>query len=529
MVSTDAALATEVGQRVLAAGGNAVDAAVATAFALAVVLPSAGNVGGGGFLVARVNGQAHALDFRETAPAAATRDMYLDEKGAPTADSRQGHRSAGVPGSVAGLWEAHKKLGTKPWKELVAPAIKLAAEGFPIDAGLAKAIADSAPKLAKSPASAAIYLPGGKPLADKAILKNPDLAAVLRRVADKGPAGFYEGPTAKLVADEMKRGKGLVTAADLGAYRAKWRPPIELTYRGYKVASMPPPSSGGVTLGMILGIVEGYELSQRTWHSPEHLHPVIEAMRRAFAARNAALGDPDFVKNPIEELLSPAWAAKQRAGIDERRATPSSALVAPAASSGNGPHTTHLSIVDDKANAVALTTTVNHWFGSGVTVQGAGFVLNNEMDDFAVKAGVPNSFGLVQGEPNLIEPNKRMLSSMTPTIVTAPDGKLVLVTGAAGGPTIITAAFQIVSNVIDYGFDAAKAVSAPRIHHQHLPDVVFFEHDGLDEADRRGLALMGYELKEREHLADAPSIGAGPAGFIGAAEPRRRGAYAAGW
>lgn len=529
MVSTDSTLATEVGQEVLRTGGLAVDAAVATAFALAVVYPSAGNLGGGGFLVARVDGATSSLDFRETAPAAAAQSLYVDGEGKPTGQSREGLRSAGVPGSVAGLWEAHARLGTKPWKDLILPAIRLAEEGFVVDSALAKVIAGSQAKLSRYPASAALYLPGGAPLAEGSTLKNPALAATLRRIADQGPSGFYEGPTAALIVEEMQRGKGLITAADLRGYRAKWRPVVTFDYRGYTVASMPPPSSGGVTLGMICGILKDEELSKRAWLSADHLHPVIEAMRRAFAARNAALGDPDFVENPTELLLSEGWAKQQARSIDAWKATPSSALEPTTPSSGNGPHTTHLSIVDEKGNAAALTTTVNHWFGAGITVPGAGFVLNNEMDDFALKPGLPNAFGLVQGEPNLVQPNKRMLSSMAPTIVTGPDGRVRLVLGAAGGPTIITAVFQILSNVADFGFDPARAVYAPRIHHQHLPDVVLYEKLGLEEATMRGLIERGHELKERDHIADAPSLGSGPNGWIGATEPRRRGAFAAGW
>jgi gamma-glutamyltranspeptidase/glutathione hydrolase len=529
MISTDSMLATEVGKQVLKSGGLAVDAAIATAFALAVVYPSAGNIGGGGFLVTRVDGQTSSLDFRETAPAATTQAMYLDEQGNPTGQSREGLRSAGVPGSVAGLWEAHVKFGTKAWRDLVLPAIRLAEEGFIVDAALAKVIAGSQAKLSRYPASAALYLPGGAPLAEGAVLKNPELATTLKRIADQGPKGFYEGPTATLLVDEMQRGHGPMTAADLRGYRAKWRSVVTFEYRGHTVASMPPPSSGGVTLGMICGILKNEDLSKRTWLSADHLHPVIEAMRRAFAARNAALGDPDFVDNPIKLLLSEDWAKEQARSIDPWKATPSSMLGPTTPASGNGPHTTHLSIVDEKGNAVALTTTVNHWFGAGITVPGAGFVLNNEMDDFALKPGTPNAFGLVQGEPNLIQPNKRMLSSMAPTIVTDRDGKVRLVLGAAGGPTIITAVFQILSNVVDFGFDPARAVYAPRIHHQHLPDLVLYEKDGLGEATMKGLIDRGYELKERDHIADAPSIGSGPGGWIGATEPRRRGAFAAGW
>ena len=530
MVSTDCAIASKVGLDVLSSGGNAVDAAIATAFALAVAYPMAGNLGGGGFMVARVGGAAHALDFRETAPAAATHDMYVGADGKPTGDARQGHRASGVPGSVAGLWEAYQKLGskTKTWADLVAPAIKLADEGFVVDAALAKSLAALTKRFDKYPATLALFSPGGVPLTEGATWKNPELAATLRRIADKGVAGFYEGPTAELVAAEMTRGKGILTSADLKGYKAKWRAPLEFTYRGKRVHAMPPPSSGGITLAMICHIVEAYELGKLGWHSPSELHYVFEAMRRAFASRNARHGDPDFVKNPLDELMSEAWAKSQRASIKPDRATPSSEIVS-AGPSGDGPHTTHFSIVDAQGNAVALTTTLNWWYGSGVTVAGAGFLMNNEMDDFASVPGTANSYGLVQSEPNAVAPGKRMLSSMAPTIVTSEDGKVLLVLGAAGGPRIITTVFNILSNAIDFGYDVTTSANAPRFHQQHLPDVVDFEKGGLEDSLRTGLEAMGYKLREQDHLADSPAIGRGNNGWIGAAELRRGGGIAAGW
>jgi len=531
MVVTDAALATRVGAEVLRSGGNAVDAAVATAFALAVVYPGAGNLGGGGFMVARVDGAAHALDFREAAPAAASHDMFK-KKAEKGGDSRVGHLAAGVPGSVAGLWEAHQKLGSKKktWAELIAPAIKLAEEGFVVDEDFARGVARSAKRLTQFPASAALFLPGGKPLAAGTTWKNPDLGAALRRIADKGPAGFYAGKTAEMIAADMAKSGGLITTADLAAYKAKWRAPVEITYRGRKIVSMPPPSSGGLTLAMIAHILEGYDLPNMAWHSPAELHLVFEAMRRAFVARNEKLGDPDFVKNPTEELMSPAWAAAQRATIKPDRATPTSEIAPPPASVGGaGPHTTHFSVVDDKGNAVALTTTINLFYGSGVTVPGAGFLLNDEMDDFAAVPGTPNIFGLVQGEVNSVAPGKRMLSSMSPSIVLDDKGHVQLVLGAAGGPTIITAVFLELSNVIDHGMSVNAATSAPRFHEQGQPDVVMFEKGGLVDADRRALEAMGYTFKEREHIADAPAIGWSSNVWIGAAEPRRKGALAVGY
>jgi gamma-glutamyltranspeptidase / glutathione hydrolase len=353
---------------------------------------------------------------------------------------------------------------------------------------------------------------------------------VLRRIADKGPAGFYEGPTAEAIAAEMKRGGGIITADDLKSYRAKWRDPIEFTYRGQKIISMPPPSSGGVTLAMICHIAEGYDLGKMGWHSPNELHFVFESMRRAYVARNQKLGDPDFVSLPISDLLSDAWAKSQRSSIKDDKATPTIELRPEGpGSGGDGPHTTHFSVVDAKGNAVGLTTTLNWWFGSGVAIPGAGFLMNNEMDDFAAKPGTANSYGLVQGEPNAIAPGKRMLSSMTPTIVTGPDGAVRLVLGAAGGSTITTTVFNILSNVIDFGQDVSTAVNAPRFHMQDFPDQVAFEKGGLEDDLKRALEAMGYKLAPRDHIADAPGIGRGPNGWIGAMEPRRSGGGAAGW
>jgi gamma-glutamyltranspeptidase/glutathione hydrolase len=530
MVVSDATLATNVGRDVLASGGNAVDAAVATAFALAVVLPTAGNIGGGGFMVARVGGAPYALDFREAAPLAAKRDMYLGKDGHANGASKGGYLASGVPGSVAGLWEAFQKLGskTKTWAELLAPAIRLASEGFEIGDGLADSIARQE-NLKKYPGSAALFYPNGAPVAKGSVWKDPDLAATLKRIAELGPKGFYEGKTADLFVAEMKRGEGLITRDDLKAYKAKWRAPIEFDYRGHHAISMPPPSSGGLTLAMISHILSGYDLHKEGWNTPRALHFTFEAMRRAFLARNAKLGDPDFVQNPTDTLLSDDWAKAQRATIQEDRATPTKELAPSLAAQTEGTETTHFSVVDAQGNAVAITTTLNWWFGSGVTVTGTGFVLNNEMDDFATVPGTANGFGLVQGEPNAVGPGKRMLSSMAPTVVTGEGGGLELVLGAAGGPTIITSVFEILSDVVDFGLDVTSAVNAPRFHQQDFPDVVMFEKGGLEDTLRGPLSAMGYTFKERPHIADAPAIGRASGHFIGAAEPRRSGGLGAGW
>jgi gamma-glutamyltranspeptidase/glutathione hydrolase len=531
MVTTDAAAATEVGAAVLAANGNAVDAAVAAAFALAVVFPTAGNIGGGGFLVARVDGKSYALDFRETAAASANRDMYRGSDGKPSRDSRDGPRSVGVPGSVAGLWEAWHALGSKrkTWAELIAPAIKLAESGFVVDAAYAKTITIVQSRLAKYPASAALFLPNGNPPAVGTVWRDGDLAKVLQRIADQGPAGFYEGPVAEAIAGVMKNGGGLVTLEDMKGYRAKWRPPIEYDYRGRHMFGMPPPSSGGLTMAMIAHILEGWNLSAEPWHSAAQIHLTSEAMRRAFAARNAKLGDPDFVSNPVAELLSDAWARGQRSTIRMERATPTAELF-PSLAGGEsgGPHTTHMGVVDAAGNGVALTTTLNLWFGSGITVPGAGFLLNDEMDDFASVPGTANAFGLVQGEPNIIAPGKRMLSSMSPTIVLGDGGRVELVLGGAGGSRIVTTVFEELSNVVDYGMDAADAVRAPRFHQQDWPDVLFLEPHALLADVRATLERMGHQTKDADHIADAPAIGRKLTLREGAAEPRREGSLALG-
>jgi gamma-glutamyltranspeptidase/glutathione hydrolase len=527
LVATDAPLATDVGVRVLRAGGNAVDAAVATAFALAVVYPEAGNIGGGGFMVVRMaNGTTAALDFREKAPLAATRDMYLDSAGNVTDRSLIGHLASGVPGSVMGLREAHSRFGKKPWAELIAPAIRLAEEGFVIDDKLATSVADAAVRLRRFDASAALFLPAGVPLAANTRWRNPDLAAVLRRIATRGPAGFYEGETADLIVAEMRRGGGMITHEDLKRYRVEWRDPVVFDYRGHRIISMPPASSGGITLALIANVVEGYPLRELGWHAPAALHVTAEAMRRAFADRNHFLGDPAFVQFPRDMLVSQAYADRVRATIDRARATPSLDIRPGLVQGAEPEHTTHFSIVDANGNAVALTTTINELYGSAVTVQGGGFLLNDEMDDFAAKPGVPNMYGLVQGEANAIQPEKRMLSAMTPTIVLDRNGRVLMITGARGGPRIITAVFQVISNVIDYGMDVAKAVAAPRIHHQHLADVLYFERNGLPEDVLAALEALGHRVEARGPIGTAPTILRRGRVWTGVPDPRTGGSAA---
>jgi len=506
MVATDAQRATQVGQRILEQGGNAVDAAIATTFALAVVYPEAGNIGGGGFMVARMADTTAALDFREEAPSAATREMYLDDEGEPTDSSLVGYLASGVPGTVAGMRKAWERFGSMPWEDLLQPAIEFAAEGFTVNERFAETVQDRADVFRRFPASRKLFLPDGEPLKAGQTWTNPDLAATLRRIADQGRAGFYRGQTAQLIAEEMERGGGLITRADLRRYEAKWRPPVGFTYNDHQVYGMPLPSSGGITMAIVGNILNAYEVDTLGWHAPRSLHLRAEAKRRAFAARNHFLGDPDYADIPRKRLLSENHADRLRASITNT-ATPSK-QISPETGRDSQPtmHTTHVSIVDDQGNAVALTTTINFLYGSKVAIGGAGFVMNNEMNDFTATPGEPNAFGLVQGEANAVAPGKRPLSSMSPTIVLGEDGAPLVVTGARGGPHIITAAFQVLSNVVDYGFDLGAAVRAPRIHHQHLPDHILYETDGLTPQLVESLKKRGHELEDEGSVGSAPSV-----------------------
>jgi gamma-glutamyltranspeptidase/glutathione hydrolase len=518
MVVSEHPLSSGIGAEVLRRGGNAIDAAVAVGFAQAVVNPRAGNLGGGGFLIYRTrDGRVYALDYREMAPAAAHRDMFLDRRGNVTEASVIGALAAGVPGAVAGLAEMHRRFGRLPWADLVEPAIRLAGDGHVVDSARAEVIASNARRLRRFPGTAALLLPGGRPLAEGTLWRQPDLARTLELIRDSVAAGFYRGRTAELIVTEMRRSGGLITLDDLAAYRAVWREPIRITYRGWTLYSMPPSSSGGVTMALMLNILEGYD-PLPPYGSPELMHLQIEAMRRAFTDRNRFLGDPDFVAMPLERLLSKRYAAELRRRIDLARATRSTSL--PAVVEG-GPHTTHYSIVDPEGNAASITTTLNDNFGNALVVRGAGFLLNNEMDDFAAKPGAPNDYGLVQGEANAIAPRKRMLSAMTPTIVLDRRGRLALVVGAPGGPRIITAVTQVISNVIDHRMDLAVAVTAPRIHHQALPDSVRWEPGGLDPGVRQRLEAMGHAFFANPGgNAVVEAIRVTPRGLVGVADPR---------
>jgi gamma-glutamyltranspeptidase / glutathione hydrolase len=528
MVVSDDPIASQAGVRVLRSGGNAIDAAVATAFALAAVYPEAGNIGGGGFIVGCFNtGTAVALDFRESAPLASAHDMYLDAEGNLTKSSEVGPLSIGVPGAVAGLWEAHRKFGRLPWQQLLEPAILLAREGVVVDHRFARTLTGDSVRLAGSAGSRNLFFPEGRPLRQGMLWKNPDLAATLERIAEKGAEGFYHGETADLIVREMQRSGGRITLEDLSQYRAVWRQPIDFSYRHHRVISMPPSSSGGVTLGITAKILDRYDLRAMGWHSTDAIHFMTEAMRRAFADRNEFLGDPDFVHVPVDSLLSEEHARNWQSTIQPRKATPSHRIAHGTLIPQPEPtETTHLSVVDGEGNAVALTTTLNYLYGSGVTVEGAGFLLNDEMDDFASRPGWPNSFGLIQGEQNAIAPGKRMLSSMTPTIVCDSAGRPFLITGARGGPQIISAVFQVISNVLDYSLDPLDAVNAPRIHHQHYPDVLLYEEGALDSVQIVELTQRGHTLKRQNGLGSTCTIVRTSSGWIGVGDVRSGGSAA---
>jgi gamma-glutamyltranspeptidase / glutathione hydrolase len=539
MVVSAQHLATEVGVEVLKKGGNAIDAAVAVGYALAVVYPAAGNLGGGGFMTIQLaDGRKTSLDFREKAPLAATANMYLDATGnVIRGATTTGHRAVAVPGSVSGLETALAKYGTMSRAELIAPAIGFAEQGFVLDQGDADMFATATRAFRADPASAAIFLHGGLPYGAGDRLVQTDLGRTLRSIRERGAAGFYEGAVARAIVASSQAGAGLLTEADLDQYRTRELVPVECDYRGYHVISAPPPSSGGVIVCEILNILEGYPLRDWGFRSAQGVHMQIEAMRQAYLDRNEYLGDPDFVKNPLDRLLDKAYAAKVRAGIDPAKAA---ATTDPA--TGVAPHegtnTTHYSIVDDKGNAVAVTYTLNDWFGAKVTAAKTGVLLNDEMDDFTAKPGVPNLYGLVQGEANAIAPGKRPLSSMSPTIVTQ-GGRPVMVVGTPGGSRIITAVVLTILNVIDYGMTIQEAVDAPRFHQQGLPDRTSLEPFALSPDTKKILEGMGHVFATAQpanHLAailvGAPVLGGKPVGknrFYGANDPRRNTGLALGF
>ncbi|WP_434610194.1 gamma-glutamyltransferase [Pseudomonas sp. R1-7] len=532
MVVTAQHLATHVGVDVLKNGGNAVDAAVAVGYALAVVYPAAGNLGGGGFMTLQMaDGRKTFLDFREKAPLAATADMYLDKDGNVIPElSTRGHLAVGVPGTVSGMELALKKYGSKPRAELIAPAIKFAEDGFVLEQGdvdLLETATDVFKKDARD--SGAIFLHNGEPMQVGQRLVQKDLAKTLREISAKGADGFYKGWVADALVTSSQANKGIITQADLDKYKTRELAPVECDYRGYHIISAPPPSSGGVVLCQIMNILDGYPMKDLGFHSAQGMHYQIEAMRHAYVDRNSYLGDPDFVQNPIDHLLDKNYAAKLRAAIEPQKAGDSQ-KIKPGVAPHEGSNTTHYSIVDQWGNAVSVTYTLNDWFGAGVMASKTGVILNDEMDDFTAKVGVPNMYGLVQGEANAIAPGKSPLSSMSPTIVTK-DGKTVMVVGTPGGSRIITATLLTILNVIDYGMNLQEAVDAPRFHQQWMPEETNLETFAASPDTLKLLESWGHKFagpQDPNHIAailvGAPSLGGKPVGknrFYGANDPRR--------
>jgi len=484
--------AADVGVSVLQKGGNAVDAAVAVGFAMAVTHPYAGNIGGGGYMLIRMaDGRTTFVDFRERAPKKSSRNMYLDAKGELTKDSIEGWRSSGVPGTVRGFEIAVNKYGRRKWAENLAPAVELATKGFPLSWGLTE-LFKASKSLPNSPESKRIFLKNGTLYAAGDLLVQPELAQTLARISANGANEFYEGETARRFANEMTKHGGLISLSDLKNYKAVERTPLTGTYHGYTIITSPPSSSGGIALLEMLGILDGTGYEKGGAGSASAIHYVAEAMRRAYADRNEYVGDPDFVKVPIAGLLDRAYLARLRATIDSERATPSQSVRPGKPAGTDQMDTTHYSVVDAEGNAVAVTYTLNGGYGNGITVPGLGFLLNNEMDDFSAKPGTPNMFGLVQGETNAIQPGKRPLSSMTPTIVLK-DGKLFMTAGAPGGSRISTAVLQVILNVVDFGMNVQDAVDAPRVHHQWQPDKLFLER-GISPDSVALLRSRGYDV-----------------------------------
>lgn len=518
MVVSGSPIASEVGRQILQQGGNAIDAAVAVGFALAVVHPQAGNIGGGGFMVFHLADGTHAaIDYRETAPGRASHDMYLDRDGEPTALSDKGALAAGVPGAVAGMVEAHRKYGRLPLAQLVEPAIRLARDGFVMDTVRSRSIDGYRALLYTYPASRRYFLPdNGQAPAIGSVWKQEDLSKTLTAIRDHGAEGFYKGWVADSIVAEMDRSGGLISHEDLANYRALWREPIKIEYRGYTIYSMPPASSGGVTLAMILNVMEGFG-KLPPFGSPALLHREAEAMRRAFTVRNTTLGDPAFVKMPIEKLVSKEYAARLRADVNLAHASPTPRFTPEIR---DGASTTHYSVVDAEGNAVSCTTTLNDSYGSALSVSGAGFLLNDEMDDFATAPGKPNMYGLVQGEANAIQPGKRMLSAMTPSVVLDSAGKLFMVVGTPGGPTIITQVYHVITNVIDHGMGLKEAIEAPRMHHQALPDEIRLERNGFYPATINQLEGMGHKVDYRGRWGDVEAIIRTASGWQGVSDPR---------
>ena len=534
MVVSTSEIASRVGADVLRRGGNAVDAAVAVGLALAVTWPSAGNLGGGGFLLLRkADGSVEAIDYRERGPLAAHRDMYVGADGKVVPGlSTEGYKAVGVPGTVAGLALSHSRHGKLSWSELVEPARQLAAEGFPVNYHLARSLGSRSTTKKMQPFSESrrIFQRNGNHYEVGETFVQPELAAVLARIK-VSPRDFYEGETARLIAADMKANGGIITFEDLKTYEPTVRTPLRGTYRGHEIITMPPPSSGGIALLEMLNILEPYDLAAMGFGSAQHIHTMVEAMRRAFADRAQFLGDADFVKVPVAALTSRAYADERRRSIDPNRASSSKTVGAGNPAPYESPDTTHFTIVDREGNVVSNTYTINDSYGSGVTARGTGILLNNEMDDFTSKVGVPNDYGLMQGEANAVAPKKRPLSSMTPTIVLR-DGKPYFAVGSPGGPTIINTVLQVILNVIDFDMDMQEAIDAGRFHHQWLPDHIFWERAGLNPDTRAILEKMGHRFRPVDgsnrtpsDMGDAHGVMIGADGtLLGAADPRLGGA-----
>ena len=490
--------ASKVGVEILKKGGNAIDASIAVQFALAVVYPNAGNIGGGGFLVYRdAKGMTDALDYREKAPLKASEDMYWDKNGNAITDlSLYGQFAAGVPGTVDGMVKAHEKYGKLNWKELVQPAINLAQKGFKITKQQASELTNKHNDFVKYN-SKTNALTSKSSWKEGDLLIQKDLANTLKLIQQKGRAGFYEGKTADLIVKEMKRGNGIISHEDLKEYQSVWRTPVSGNYKGLKVISMPPPSSGGIALVSLFQSIEDYPINKWGFQADSTIQVMVEAERRVYADRAEHLGDPDFIKVPQKQLLDKSYNVNRMKDFSFDKATPSSAVKAGEIIGKESMETTHYVIVDKDGNAASVTTTLNNSYGSLVVVEGAGFLLNDEMDDFSAKPGTPNLYGLVGGKANAIEPSKRMLSSMTPSILEK-DGKLFMVVGTPGGSTIITSVFQAILNVVDFGMTMQEAVAAPRFHHQWLPDQIDYEPNAISENVRESLKQKGYTLKERK-------------------------------
>ncbi|GAA0785871.1 gamma-glutamyltransferase [Roseibium denhamense] len=533
MVASQEAIATKIGVATLQAGGNAVDAAIATGFALAVTLPRAGNLGGGGFMVIHMaeEGATEALDYREKAPAAAFKDMFLGEDGEPdNTKSRFSGLAIGVPGTVAGFAAAYEKHGSGvlTWAELVAPAIALAENGIEVTPDLSASLASRITRLGNDPATASIfYKPGLIPYSPGDLLVQEDLAQTLRKIAEDGPAGFYTGDVAEKIASKVQAAGGGMTVEDLNTYKPVWRDPVTGTYRGYEIASMPPPSSGGVHIVQILNMLEKYPLAEFGLNSADTIHIMSEAQRRAYADRSKHLGDPDFAPIPVTGLTHPDYAASLVETIALDTATPSSQIGPENPLPFESNETTHFSVVDKDGNAVSNTYTLNFSYGVGLTADGTGVLLNNELDDFSAKPGAPNAYGLIGGEANAVEPGKRPLSSMSPTLVFK-DGDLYLVTGSPGGSRIITTTLQIILNVIDHQMNIAEATAAPRTHHQWYPDEIRIE-EGISPDTIKLLEARGHKVETKNAMGSTQSIMKIDGKLAGSSDPRRDGALTAGY